>query len=123
MVGTDKTAILCAVFSFFASQATMPVQAASTSVGVSINFAVAPADLFSTRNIDPTNVRLCESLKAREIERAGHHLLIAIVHALDRNRHNRQRPDRPALARNQRVDSQPFHRSERRSVISRASVS
>ncbi len=65
MVGTDKTAILCAVFSFFASQATMPVQAASTSVGVSINFAVAPADLFSTRNIDPTNVRLCESLKAR----------------------------------------------------------
>jgi len=61
----SQIAAVGAMVSYFLLTAPIQVQAASSSVGVSITFAVAPADLYLDRNIEPATVRTCESLKAR----------------------------------------------------------
>jgi len=65
MLGRQKTTAICAMFSAFAIQGMDSAKAASSSVGVSMHFEVAPADLYRNLNVEPTKARSCEALKAR----------------------------------------------------------
>lgn len=53
------------VFSFTPALGAEQIDAAASSVGVSIHFEIAPIDLFRTRNAEPAKVRSCKSLKTR----------------------------------------------------------
>ena len=65
MMRTNSATAIGAVFSFLAIFGSIHANAASSSVSISIHFAVAPADLFRARSIEPAKVRSCETLKER----------------------------------------------------------
>ncbi len=65
MVRTMQATAVWIAFSLITVLGSEQVDAASASVGVSIKFEIAPVDLFRASDIEATEVRSCESLKAQ----------------------------------------------------------
>lgn len=65
MAVSNKIKMLCAMVSVCAGFTSGYAEARSGSVGVSIHFDVAPTDLIRTRNVAPSAIRSCTSLKNR----------------------------------------------------------
>jgi len=65
MMKAERIIAVSAVFSLFATLAPIPVNAASSSVSLSIHFEVAPSELFRAPNIEPAKIRTCRSMKTQ----------------------------------------------------------
>ena len=65
MVRTMQATAVWIAFSLITVLGSEQVDAASSRVGVSIHFEIAPVDLFRAHNVEPEKARSCESLKAQ----------------------------------------------------------